>query len=208
MALKDPAAAKTALRLFVRNRRKELAREHPEADWKAVDVARAPLAARFPDPRGKVAAVYHGLGSELSARALADWLAQAGWTLALPSVEGADRPESQGGHRGHMVFRRWTPGEALVHDSIGLVAPPPERPIVQPDLVVTPLLAFDRQGRRLGQGGGYYDRALAALRARKKVLVLGLAYVGQETHGLPDEPHDQRLDAILTESEYIAVRED
>ena len=208
MTLKDPAAAKTALRMFVRNRRKALAREHPEADWKAVDVARGPLTERFPDPRGKVAAVYHGLGSELSARALADWLAQAGWTLALPSVEGADRPESQGGHRGHMVFRRWTPGEPLVHDSIGLVAPPPERPIVQPDLVVTPLLAFDRLGRRLGQGGGYYDRALAALRARKMVLVLGLAYVGQETHGLPDEPHDQRLDAILTESEYIAVRED
>jgi 5-formyltetrahydrofolate cyclo-ligase len=208
MALKDPAAAKTALRMFVRNRRKALAGEHPEADWKVVDVARGPLTERFPDPRGKVAAVYHGLGSELSARALADWLAQAGWTLALPSVEGADRPESQGGHRGHMVFRRWTPGEPLVRDTIGLVAPPPERPILQPDLVVTPLLAFDRQGRRLGQGGGYYDRALAALRARKRVFVLGLAYVGQETHGLPDEPHDQRLDAILTESEYIAVRED
>jgi 5-formyltetrahydrofolate cyclo-ligase len=107
-----------------------------------------------------------------------------------------------------MVYRRWTPGEALVRDAIGLVAPAGENPIVEPDLVVAPLLAFDRQGRRLGQGGGYYDRALAALRARKPVFVLGLAYVGQETHGLPDEPHDQRLDAILTESEYIAVQED
>ena len=204
MTITDPAAAKTALRVFVRNRRKELALEHPEADWMIVDVARAPLTQRFPDPNGKVAAVYHGLGSEVPASALADWLAQEGWTLALPSVEGAD-PEGQGGH---MVFRRWTPGETLVRDAIGLTAPPHERPVVQPDLVVTPLLAFDRQGRRLGQGGGYYDRALEALRARKTVFVLGLAYVGQETHGLPDEPHDQRLDAILTESEYIAVQED
>jgi 5-formyltetrahydrofolate cyclo-ligase len=204
MAIKDPAAAKTALRVFVRNRRKQLALEHPEADWMIVEVARAPLTERFPDPRGKVAAVYHDLGSEVPAHALADWLAQAGWTLALPSVEGADAE----GHGGHMVFRRWTPGETLVHDAVGLVAPNREQPIVQPDLVVAPLLGFDRQGRRLGQGGGYYDRALEALRARKSVFVLGLAYVGQETHGLPDEPHDQRLDAILTESEYIAVQED
>lgn len=204
MTIADPAVAKAALRLFVRNRRKELAREHPEADWRVVDVAREPLSRRFPDPKGKIAAVYHGLGSELPTGPLADWLAEAGWTLALPSVEGAD-PEGQGGH---MVFRLWTPGEPLVRDAIGLVAPAPEHPIVQPDMVVTPLLGFNRQGRRLGQGGGYYDRALEALRARKDVFVLGLAYVGQETHGLPDEPHDQRLDAILTESEYIAVRED
>jgi 5-formyltetrahydrofolate cyclo-ligase len=204
MTIADPAAAKTALRLFVRNRRKDLAREHPEADRAVVEVARGPLTQRFPNPRGRVAAVYHGLGSELSALPLADWLASAGWTLALPSVEGVS-PEQPGGH---MVYRRWTPGEVLARDAIGLVAPPPGQPIVEPDLVVTPLLAFDRQGRRLGQGGGYYDRALAALRARKSVFVLGLAYVGQETHGLPDEPHDQRLDAILTESEYIAVQED
>lgn len=204
MAITDPVAAKTALRVFVRNRRKELAREHPEADWMIVDVAREPLSRRFPDSKGKVAAVYHGLGSELPARLLADWLAETGWTLALPSVEGADSD----GHGGHMVFRLWGPGEALVRDAIGLVAPSREQPIVQPDMVVTPLLGFDREGRRLGQGGGYYDRALEALRGRKDVFVLGLAYVGQETHGLPDEPHDQRLDAILTESEYIAVRED
>ncbi len=204
MTITDPAAAKTALRMFLRNRRKDLAREHPEADRRLVEVARGPLAQRFPDPQGKVAAVYHGLGSEVSARALADWLMECGWTLALPSVEGPD-PE---GHDGRMVFRRWTPGEALVRDAIGLVAPSAEQPIVEPDLVIAPLLAFDREGRRLGQGGGYYDRALAALRARKSAFVLGLAYVGQETHGLPDEPHDQRLDAILTESEYIAVQED
>jgi 5-formyltetrahydrofolate cyclo-ligase len=204
MTIADPAAAKTALRMFVRDRRKALALEHPEADRAVVEVARGPLTQRFPDPRGLVAAVYHGLGSELSARALADGLASAGWTLALPSVEGVG-PEQPGGC---MVYRRWTPGEPLVRDAIGLVAPGRENPIVQPDLVVTPLLAFDRQGRRLGQGGGYYDRALAALRARKTVFVLGLAYVGQETHGLPDEPHDQRLDAILTENEYIAVQED
>jgi 5-formyltetrahydrofolate cyclo-ligase len=200
MTIVDPAAAKTALRVLVRSRRKQLALEHPEADWMIVEIAREPLTARFPDPAGKVAALYAGLGAEIDARRhLADWLIEQGWTLALPRVEGED---------GHMVFRQWAPGDTLIHDQIGLNAPEPSKPALEPDLVVTPLLAFDREGRRLGQGGGYYDRALEALRARKSVFMLGLAYVGQETQGLPDEPHDQRLDAILTESEYIAVQED
>lgn len=196
----DPAAAKTALRVLVRNRRKQLALEHPEADWMIVDVARGPLTARFPKPAGKVAALYAGIGAEIDARRhLAEWLVEQGWALALPRVEGEE---------GHMVFRQWAPGDLLIHDQIGLNAPEPTRPAVEPDLVITPLLAFERNGRRLGQGGGYYDRALEALRARRPVFVLGLGYLGQETHGLPFEPHDQRLDAILTESEYIAVEED
>lgn len=199
MVIADPIAAKAALRALVRGRRKQLAREHPDAGLKAVEIARAPLTARFPDPVGQVAAVYLGVGSELESRDLAAWLAEQGWTLALPSVEGED---------GRMVFRQWAPGDALVRDRIGLAAPDLSRPALEPDLVVTPLLAFDRQGRRLGQGGGYYDRALEALRARRPTFMLGLAYVGQETQGLPIEPHDQRLDAILTESEYIAVRKD
>jgi len=195
----DPASAKATLRMVVRDRRKQLALEHPDAGQRVVAVARAPLSARFPDPAGRVAALYLGRGSEIDTRPLADWLGSQGWTLALPSVEGAD---------GHMTFRRWVPGEPLVRDGMGLEAPPPTSPALEPDLVIAPLLAFDRDGRRLGQGGGYYDRALEGLRGRHAVFLLGLGYLGQETHGLPVEPHDQRLDAILTESEYIAVRKD
>jgi 5-formyltetrahydrofolate cyclo-ligase len=71
--------------------------------------------------------------------------------------------------------------------------------------VVAPLLAFDRAGRRLGQGAGHYDRALAELRAVRPVFVLGLGFSGQEVDELPHEAHDQRLDAILTETDYIEV---
>ncbi|MDI1364307.1 MAG: 5-formyltetrahydrofolate cyclo-ligase [bacterium] len=197
MTIADPAAAKSALRMFVRTRRKLLARELPEADRMAAEVGRGPLAARFPDPAGKVAALYHAAGSEVSPRPLADQLALAGWTLALPSVEG---------ETGAMVCRRWDRAAPLSRDSIGLHAPAADAPIVTPDLVVVPLLAFDRDGRRLGQGGGYYDRALETLKARGEVFVLGLAYGGQETANLPHEAHDQALDAILTEKEYIAVK--
>ena len=199
MTIVDPVAAKTALRVFLRNQRKQLAREHPEADWMIAEVAREPLAKLFPDPVGKVAALYHGLGSEVSPRILADQMREAGWTLALPAVEDADT--------GRMVFRLWDPKQPLVHDAIGLRGPPPTQPALQPDLVVTPLLAFQLDGTRLGQGGGYYDRALEALRARKRVIVLGLAYSGQQVENLPHEAHDQRLDAILTEKEYIAVND-
>ena len=146
-----------------------------------------------------MAALYHGLGSEVSPRILADQMREAGWTLALPAVEDAET--------GRMVFRLWDPNQPLVHDAIGLRGPPPTQPVVSPDLVITPLLAFQADGLRLGQGGGYYDRALEALRARKRVVALGLAYSGQRVENLPREPHDQRLDAILTEKEYIAVND-
>ena len=196
MVIANPASAKTALRMFVRTRRKLLAKEHPEADRMVAEIAREPLAKRFLDPAGKVAALYYGFGSEISPRILADQLAEAGWILALPSVEGES---------GAMVFRRWDRVTPLIRDEIGLHAPSAENDILDPDLVIVPLLAFDRAGLRLGQGGGYYDRALKALRDTREVFVLGLAYSGQETANLPHEPHDQALDAILTEKEYIAV---
>ncbi len=68
--------------------------------------------------------------------------------------------------------------------------------------MIAPLLAFDREGHRLGQGAGHYDRTLQGLRERGPVWVIGLAYAGQEIDGVPREPHDQPLDAILTETGY------
>lgn len=199
MTIVDPVAAKTALRVFLRNQRRQLALEHPDADWRVAEVGREPLARLFPEPNGKTAALYHGLGSEISPLVLADQMREAGWTLALPAVVDAAS--------GRMVFRAWNPTQPLVHDAIGLRAPPAVQSELQPDLVIAPLLAFQRDGVRLGQGGGYYDRALAELRTKKPVFVLGLAYSGQQAENLPHEPHDQRLDAILTEKEYIAVKD-
>jgi 5-formyltetrahydrofolate cyclo-ligase len=93
----------------------------------------------------------------------------------------------------------------LEPDAFGVPAPQPVMPAMTPELVIAPVLGFDRRGGRLGQGGGHYDRTLANLRARAPVFVIGLAFSGQEVSELPLEPHDQRLDAILTETEYIEV---
>jgi len=107
-----------------------------------------------------------------------------------------------------LIFRTYDPAVPLEPDALGILSPPPTAQALDPDLIIAPLVAFDLDGHRLGQGGGFYDRAVAALRARKSVFVLGLAYAGQQAVRIPAEPHDQTLDAILTEKGYIPVRKD
>jgi 5-formyltetrahydrofolate cyclo-ligase len=197
----DPrlGAAKMTLRLDARARRKALMIEHPEADWMAADHIPAMLTATRRTRPG-VIGLYKALGAELDPRPLGDTLRKAGWTLALPAVVAEAAP---------LVFRAWSPGEPLTHDLSGLPAPPATAEAVRPDLVIVPLLAFDRRGDRLGQGGGHYDRTLAALRREPSPpAFVGLAYSGQERDDLPRETHDQPLDGILTEAGYIAVRKD
>lgn len=183
---------KTELRRRMRALRLRLCRGRPGAAQEA--------AARLPDAvltRFAVVSGYHAVGTELDPTPAMLRLAAAGARLALPVAEADDAP---------LVFRTWSPGEPQVPDAFGIPSPGPQAARVLPDLVITPLLAFDRHGHRLGQGGGHYDRTLANLRMAKPVFVLGLAYAGQEVEELPAEPHDERLDAILTETDYIEVR--
>ena len=182
---------KAVLRVRLRGLRRRLAAEIPDAAQRA--------AAHLPFerlPPFQVFALYHPTGSEMDPRPLMPVLAREGARAALPAM--SCREEA-------MTFRLWDPAVRLEPDSFGVPAPPPFATHVEPDLIVAPLLAFDRRGGRLGQGGGQYDRALGALRARKFVFVVGLAFAGQEIAQLPGEAHDQALNAILTESEYIEV---
>ena len=78
--------------------------------------------------------------------------------------------------------------------------------LVEPDLLFVPLAAFDRRGHRIGYGGGHYDRALKLLRAKGPIRAVGVAYAVSEIDPMPDEPHDERLDLILTEREWIDAR--
>jgi 5-formyltetrahydrofolate cyclo-ligase len=182
---------KTALRARLRGLRRRLAAEIPDAAERAA--ARLPIA-RLPPFR--VFSLYMPMGSEMDPHPLLAPLSQAGAQAALPAADG---------RHAALSFRRWDPAMRLEPDAFGIPAPPALAQPVEPDLVVAPLLAFDRAGRRLGQGAGHYDRTLASLRARKPVFVLGLAFAGQEIDELPEEAHDQRLDAILTETGYLPV---
>ena len=168
----------------MRGLRRRLAAEVPNA------AARA--AANLPPLSDvRVFGLYHAMGSELDPMPI-----RLPGYRALPAV--VDRA-------GQMLFRRHDAGDILTPDVMGVPAPPNSAQIVTPDVIFAPVLAFDRRGGRLGQGGGYYDRLIASLRAHGPLLVIGLAYAGQELAEVPMEPHDQRLDAILTETEFISV---
>jgi 5-formyltetrahydrofolate cyclo-ligase len=160
-------------------------------------VAARALIAHFPMDLATagVIAGYWPLGSEIDSRPLLAALAAAGASIALPHIAQRTGPT---------LFRRWQAGDRLVADAFGIMAPDAGE-AVEPAVILTPLLAFDRQGGRLGQGGGHYDRVLAALKP-KGAIAVGLAYAVQELAAIPAEPHDQRLDWIVTEKEAIRVR--
>ena len=105
-----------------------------------------------------------------------------------------------------LVMRSWAWGEPLASGVWGIREPRPEAPQVDPDILLVPLLAFDRAGYRLGYGGGYYDLTLAQLRSRKAVTAVGLAYAVQEIAQVPTTPRDAVLDLVLTEREVIDLR--
>ena len=143
---------------------------------------------------GLAVAGYWPMDAELDVRPLLDHLHGAGAVCALPVVAGRGT---------RLVFRRWRPGMALEGGALGTRHPDAATPEVVPDVVLTPLLAFDDAGERLGQGGGYYDRTLNALRNDGIVLAVGIAYAAQRMDRLPRAVHDQRLDWIVTEEGAI-----
>ena len=186
-------SAKAVLRAHMRPLRRSLVRDHPEADWQAADHADDMLR-KLKLTKPGVFAVYRASGNEMDPRPLADAMIKLGWRMALPACEAADTP---------VVFRAFKPGDRLAPDNANIAAPLASAPQVLPEIIIAPLLAFDRRGGRLGQGGGYYDRTLAALRATAwPPAFVGLAYAGQEVERVPIDQHDQKLDAILTESGY------
>ena len=187
------ASAKTALRLAMRTQRKALAIQAPDAAWRAAD--QAPKDLLSPG----VVAGYRAQGGEIDPQPLMRRLAEAGGRLVMPRAALRDAP---------LDFHAFEDGDRLEPDAYDIPSPSPSAPMLSPSLIIVPLLAFDRRGGRMGQGAGCYDRTIEVLRARGRVFVLGLAYAGQEVAQIPDEPHDQKLDAILTERGYIAASKD
>ena len=148
-------------------------------------------------PSGAIVSGFMPLKSEISPLPLMRKLAEAGARLALPVVAGKGLP---------LIMRGWTFGAPLASGVWGIREPMPDAPAVDPDILIVPLLAFDRRGYRLGYGAGYYDMTLTALRARKPVVAIGIAYAAQEVDTVPITPRDARLDLVLTEKETIDFR--
>ena len=179
---------KTALRAELRTRRRAFASNRlfiPDVTTAIQCVALLALI-----DAATVVAGYWPFGAEEDVRPLLDHAHAGGKQIALPRFALGT---------GVMTFHAWAPGQPI-ETNTGYTMPPAQAPVLAPDLILAPLIGFDRDLNRMGQGGGFYDRAFAAYPESAKV---GIAWSVQEVAQLPIEPHDIPLDAVLTEKEWI-----
>jgi 5-formyltetrahydrofolate cyclo-ligase len=142
-------------------------------------------------PPGQIVSGFSAIRDEIDPAALLARLYGEGHHLGLPVMEGKGRP---------LVFRAWAPGDEMGKVQWGIAEPLPDKAVVEPDVVLVPLLAFDAAGYRLGYGGGFYDRTLARLRTIKPVVAVGIAYDELKVDAVPHQSYDERLDWVLTPS--------
>ncbi|CAH2604667.1 5-formyltetrahydrofolate cyclo-ligase [Rhodovastum atsumiense] len=178
----DLAAAKRDLR-----RRMHAVRAG--ADPAAGTALSAHVLQAMPPGPGAVVSGFWPMGPEIDIRPLLEALHARGHAVALPETPPRGNP---------LIFRLWHPGMALLPERFGTARP--TGAVVRPDWLLVPLLAFDRTGRRLGYGGGYYDRTLAGLPG---AIAIGCAYACQEVDVVPADDYDARLHAIATERGVI-----
>ena len=182
----DIVEEKKALRARVKAWRAGL---DAEAVARAGDAAAAHGLDFLHPQKGAIVSGFASLPDEFRIWPLLRRLHREGHRLALPVMQGKMQP---------LLFRAWAPGDGMDPGVWGIGEPKPDKPVLEPDILLVPLLAFDRRGWRLGYGGGFYDRTLAALRARRPVAAVGLAYDEQLIDAVPHLDYDQRLDWVLT----------
>ncbi len=192
--MSDPIQTeKEQLRREAMARRDALPPDARQAAAEAIAARQFPLAIM----PGMIVSGFMSLKNEINPLPLMRKLAGQGARLALPVVAGRGKP---------LIMREWVFGEPLVAGVWGIREPKPEAAVVDPDILVVPLLAFDRAGHRIGYGAGYYDLTLTQLRARNPVIAVGLAFAAQEVAAVPATPRDARLDLVLTEREVLDLR--
>ena len=180
------------MRLHAKTCRAEL---HAALSDAAAQAARSLLDAIRPKAEQTVA-LYEAIQSELNCAPLMASLREQGIACALPRVVAKDKP---------LMFHRYQPGDSCQESAYGVREPLTESAVCEPDIIVVPLLAFDRHGFRLGYGGGFYDRTLQSLRRRKTILAIGYGFAGQEVAEVPRDAHDEPLDAIITDQGAVRL---
>lgn len=194
MIQSDLYQQKAAMRADLMRRRETIAAA--ERARAAEAIART-VGAELEDRAAAVIAGFWPLRFEIDPRPTMLRLAGRGHALALPRMQGRGRP---------LAIHAWAPDDPLIQGRFEVMEPEPSRPLVVPDVVLAPLLAFDRAGGRLGYGAGFYDRTLRALRgSNPALLVIGLAFSRQEVALVPCADYDQRLDAVATEHGLIRM---
>jgi 5-formyltetrahydrofolate cyclo-ligase len=173
--------------------RRAVLAQRREAHVARGEIAAAALAQRVtaevPAANNTIAG-YWPLGHEIDIRPTLAAFKDAGAEVALPVVAGQGQV---------LIFRSYTPGDALDSGPFGTAHPSVRASVVAPTVLLLPLIAFDLTGQRLGYGAGYYDRTVAALRIERRILIVGVAYDEQEVAAVPVDGHDQSMDAVVTD---------
>jgi 5-formyltetrahydrofolate cyclo-ligase len=146
---------------------------------------------------GMIVSGFMPMKSEVNPLPLLRKLAETGARLALPVIAGRGKP---------LIMRGFAFGDPLTAGQWGIREPKADAPEVHPDILIVPLLAFDRAGHRIGFGAGYYDMTITALRAQKSITAVGIAFAAQEIPHVPATSRDARLDLVLTEREMTDFR--
>lgn len=141
--------------------------------------------------------IYYPFQNELNCLPLAELLSEQDIVTALPVINKIAAP---------LDFLKWSPGDDLVNGAYGIPTPSKAAKDVLPDMLLVPMLAFDKSGARLGYGGGFYDRTLENLRKTKSVIAVGFAYTAQEIEHVITDIHDQPLDWMVTENYVRKIR--
>jgi 5-formyltetrahydrofolate cyclo-ligase len=184
---------KVELRAAAQTRRDALPADVRKLAAETIAARKLPLAIT----PGTIVSGFMPLKSEINPLPLLQKLAETGARLALPAIVGRGKP---------LIMRAWEFGAPLDRGQWGIREPKPEAPEVEPDILLVPLLAFDRAGNRLGYGAGYYDLTIHRLRALKPVTAVGIAFAVQEVPKIPTTSRDERLDLVLTEREVSDLR--
>ncbi len=186
-------AAKTSLRVDMTGRRKALNIDERGAG--AVSLAQTGIGFAGPT-MGAVVSGYAAIGEELDPLPLLKRLAGEGYRVVLPVIVQQGAP---------LKFRQWEPGTPLQPGSFSVPVPGEDAPVLRPEILLVPLLAFDAEGFRLGYGAGFYDRTLAGLRARGRITAIGIAFDEQRLEAVPKDAYDEQLDWVLTPSGPVRI---
>jgi 5-formyltetrahydrofolate cyclo-ligase len=169
----------------------------PAAERQAAAEAIAALPFPVSIKPGVIVSGFMPMKTEINPVPLLRKLSDAGAQLALPTIAGRGKA---------LIMRAWTFGAPLKGGQWGIREPMPEAQEAAPDILIVPLAAFDRVGHRIGYGAGYYDMTINALRAKKQVIAIGIAFAAQEISRVPATERDARLDLVLTERATIDFR--
>jgi len=182
----DLKRAKSDLREAAHKNRAALS---PSFRNEAANIASNALVEAMSIGPGQIVSLYWAIRDELSTEPLLAQLAQNGHQVCLPFTKSRNEP---------LEFRLWTPGQPLAPAGFGTLAPEEGAKVVIPDIIVLPMLGFDKNGNRLGYGAGHYDRTIDGI--DKPLTLVGYAFSAQEVDNMPAEPHDKPLDMVVTET--------